>query len=157
MSLANRNSQVDKFSELAEFELPIIVHLRFGDYKFEDSFGIPNPRYYNEAISQALSAHPSAKIWVFSDEEMEARKVFPIEFADNVRWFTDSNLSSAETLEIMRCGRAYVIANSTFSWWAATLSKTENPMVICPNVWFRFEKEPVDLIPQTWKRVAAWS
>jgi len=157
ISLVNQNPQVEKFLEIAKVEQPIVVHFRFGDYKFEDSFGIPTAKYYKEAISQVSSAYPSSKIWVFSDEEMEARKVFPIEFADKARWFTDSNLSSTETLELMRCGKAYVIANSTFSWWGAILSKTENPLVICPDVWFRFEKEPVDLIPQSWKRVAAWS
>jgi hypothetical protein len=157
MSLANQNSHVGEFLKLADVEQPIVVHFRFGDYKFEDSFGIPTAKYYKAAISQVSSAYPSSKMWVFSDEEMEARKVFPIEFADNARWFTDSDLSSAETLELMRCGKAYVIANSTFSWWGAILSKTKNPMVICPDVWFRFENEPVDLIPQSWKRVAAWS
>jgi len=157
MSLVNQNPQDEKFLELAGVERPIVVHFRFGDYKFEDSFGIPTAKYYKEAISEMSSAYPSSKIWVFSDEEIEARKVFPIEFADNARWFTDSHLSSAETFELMRYGTAYVIANSTYSWWGAILSKTENPMVICPDVWFRFEKEPVDLIPQNWKRVAAWS
>ena len=157
ISLVDKNPQIEKFWKLAKDEEPIVVHFRFGDYKFEDSFGIPNAEYYKEALSQITSQYPDSKIWVFSDEEKEAQKVFPVEFIEKARWFTDSHLSSAETLEIMRLGKAYVIANSTFSWWGAILSKAENPMVICPDRWFRYADEPVDLIPQKWKRVAAWS
>jgi hypothetical protein len=67
-----------------------------------------------------------------------------------------SKLTSAETLEIMRLGKAYIIANSTFSWWGAMLSKSENPLVICPDIWFKSQAEPLDLIPSSWKRVPAW-
>jgi hypothetical protein len=74
----------------------------------------------------------------------------------NARWFTDKNLNSAETLELMRCGKAYIIANSTFSWWGAMLSNSENPMVICPDRWFKSQAEPLHLIPKYWKRVPAW-
>ncbi|QLL22937.1 alpha-1,2-fucosyltransferase [Actinobacteria bacterium IMCC25003] len=156
MSLATKNSKVEKFVEIARIEEPIVIHFRFGDYKFESSFGIPTANYYRNALTQILAENPDSKIWVFSDEEVEARKVFPSEFMDRTRWFTDTQLSSAETLEIMRLGKSYVIANSTFSWWGAVLSKTENPSVICPDVWFRFEAEPLDLIPPSWKRVSAW-
>ncbi|CAN2231116.1 alpha-1,2-fucosyltransferase [Candidatus Planktophila dulcis] len=156
IALRLKNLEVEKFTEIAQTEEPIVVHFRFGDYKLESSFGIPNANYYRVALTQILVENPNSKIWVFSDEEMEARKVFPSEFMGRARWFTDIKLSSAETLEIMRLGKSYVIANSTFSWWGAILSKTENPSVICPDVWFRFEDEPLDLIPPSWKRVSAW-
>ena len=156
MSLTTKNSEINKFAEIAQIEEPIVVHFRFGDYKLESSFGIPTASYYRNALIQALEENPDSKIWVFSDEEIEARKVFPIEFMDRTRWFVDTQLSSAETLEIMRLGKSYVIANSTFSWWGAVLNRTENVRVICPDVWFKSEAEPVDLIPPSWKRVAAW-
>jgi hypothetical protein len=156
LSLTKKNSEIEKFIEIAKIEKPIVVHFRFGDYKSEKTFGIPNSNYYKSALFQIIDVTPDSKIWVFSDEEMEARKVFPNELMDRTRWFTDKKLSSAETLELMRLGKSYVIANSTFSWWGAVLSKTENPPVICPDVWFQNENEPLDLIPPSWKRVAAW-
>jgi hypothetical protein len=156
MPLTRKNSEVEKFKEIARLEEPIVVHFRFGDYKLENSFGIPTANYYKTALIQIVEKNPQSKIWVFTDEEIEARKVFPVEFMDRTRWFTDAQLSSAETLEIMRLGKSYVIANSTFSWWGAILSKEENPLVICPDVWFKFEDEPLDLVPPAWKRVAAW-
>lgn len=156
LSLTKKNLSIKKFTEIAQTEKPIVVHFRFGDYKMEQSFGIPNANYYKEALSQILEVMPQSKIWVFSDEEIEARRVFPTELLVRTRWFTDKKFSSAETLELMRLGKSYVIANSTFSWWGAVLSKTENPQVICPDAWFKFQNEPLDLIPPSWKRVAAW-
>ena len=156
ISLMQKNLEIEKFAGIAEIDQPIVVHFRFGDYKFENSFGIPTANYYRNALTQILGENPDSKIWVFSDEEIEARKVFPSELLDRTRWFTDPQLSSAETLELMRLGKFYVIANSTFSWWGAVLSKNENPSVICPDIWFKSEAEPLDLIPPSWKRVTAW-
>lgn len=156
LSLTHENAELDKFREIAKRENPIVVHLRLGDYKSENTFGIPSTSYYRKALFILTTKYPNSKIWVFSDEKIEAVKIFPSEYMHKVRWFTDNKLSSAETLEIMRLGKSYAIANSTFSWWGAILCKKEKPMVICPEPWFRFQDDPLDLIPPDWKRVAAW-
>ena len=156
MELKDVNQEIDNFRALAKIEEPIIVHFRFGDYKNEKSFGIPDAIYYQNSLTELVKKYPNSKIWVFSDERTEAEKVFPSEFRSRARWITDNQFSSAETLEIMRLGTSYVIANSTFSWWAAILSKTENPNVICPESWFKLDPEPLDLIPSNWERVSAW-
>jgi hypothetical protein len=156
LSPIEKNFESNRFKELAKAEEPIVVHFRFADYKFEDSFGIPGTLYYRKSLEALTSKYPSSKIWVFTDEAEAAEKVFPSEFASNARWFTDKHMASAETLEIMRLGKSYIIANSTFSWWGAMLSKTENPVVICPDVWFKSQSEPLDLIPANWKRLPAW-
>jgi hypothetical protein len=150
------NQEIDRYKELANIEKPIIAHFRFGDYKNEKTFGIPALSYYQESLEALVNQNPNSKIWVFSDEKNEAEKVFPSEFKSMARWISDDQFSSAETLEIMRLGISYVIANSTFSWWAATLSMTENPKVICPEPWFKLDPEPLGLISPNWKRVQAW-
>ena len=156
MDLVHQNQKIIELRDMAKDEKPIIVHFRFGDYKSEKSFGIPNQSYYKKAISELAQRLPASKIWVFSDEKEEAEKVYPPELAPRTRWITDKEFSAAETLQIMRLGESYVIANSTFSWWAAILSASKNPAVICPEPWFQFENEPIDLIPLDWNRVMAW-
>ena len=156
LTLAKENADIEGFRELARMEEPIVVHFRFGDYKLEDSFGIPGYSYYKKALEEMTSKFPGSKIWVFTDEAEAAEKVFPADYVSKARWFTDKKITSAETLEIMRLGKAYVIANSTFSWWGAMLSNSHNPEVICPDVWFKSLAEPLDLIPTNWKRVPAW-
>jgi hypothetical protein len=63
--------------------------------------------------------------------------------------------SPAATLEVMRFGAGYVIANSSFSWWAAFLSKKPDVEVIAPQPWFQGMDEPRDLIPPNWQRIEA--
>jgi hypothetical protein len=61
-------------------------------------------------------------------------------------------ISSAETLELMRHGKGYVLSNSSFSWWAGALSHVDNASIICPTPWFERKNEPIDLIPKDWVR-----
>jgi hypothetical protein len=149
------------FRELKQFNLrkdgqSVGVNINYNDYNLEKTFGIPSLSYYQKSLEALVSQHPNSKIWVFSDEKNEAEKVFPSEFRSIARWISDDQFSSAETLEIMRLGVSYVIANSTFSWWAAILSRTENQKVICPEPWFKLAPEPLGLVPPNWNRAQAW-
>ena len=59
-----------------------------------------------------------------------------------------------EDLFLMSQSQHNIIANSTFSWWAAWLNKNPNKIVISPLVWFADgHLDPRDLIPQSWRRV----
>jgi hypothetical protein len=50
----------------------------------------------------------------------------------------------------MKYGSAYVIANSSFGWWAAYLKKDKNARVFAPSPWFANLPEPCDLFPPEW-------
>ncbi len=135
---------------LATKERPLIVHIRLGDYRNEDNFGFPGVTYYSKAIKLAWETGNFKSIWVFSDEIDAAREILPLGLMNHYRFIEDINLSSAEVLEIMRLGEGYVIANSTFSWWGAYLSKSSKPMIIAPKPWFSKVESPKDLIPESW-------
>jgi len=150
------NSKINYFCELAKIENPLVVHIRLGDYKNEILFGIPTPDYYKFAIQRLLKSGNYGKVWVFSDEPETAMKTFNAAIPFDARWIFNEGESAAQTLEIMRYGKGYVIANSTFSWWGAFLSYTDNPIVIAPNPWFRFLDNPQDLIPLNWNMMPGW-
>jgi hypothetical protein len=57
----------------------------------------------------------------------------------------------------MRLGSGYVIANSSFSWWAARISKFEKNLVVAPKPWFVGIDEELSLIPSDWKRLEGYS
>jgi hypothetical protein len=133
----------------------LVVHMRFGDYEKEKKFGIPESSYFYNAINLAISQSSFSKIVVFTNDETKARQanidlLFEIE---TIYLGEDFECSPAETLELMRLGSAYVISNSTFSWWAAFLSKTDAAFVVCPQPWFIHILEPVELIPSHWVRL----
>ena len=129
--------------------------MRLGDYLSEGGFGIPGQNYYQEAISRQLSDDKFNKIWLFSDEPEKAVKFLPKDLGVGLRVIEPSDLSSAETLEIMRYGHGYVIGNSTFSWWGAFLSHSENPRVCYPYPWFKDHKAPRNLMPKEWEGLNA--
>lgn len=127
---------------------PLIVHIRRGDY-LNAGFGLLGQEYYSEAL-MALGAPSHKEIWVFSDEtdQMELLRLLPEQYS--YRFILGSELSDSETFQIMRHGSAYVIANSTFSWWAAFLRHNIESPVVAPKDWFYNSSSPRHLIPSNW-------
>jgi hypothetical protein len=144
---------VRDYELLAASEKPLIVHVRLGDYLNQESFGIPSSEYYSLAIRKLVSSGKFSRVWLFSDDLDTAKTMMPSECGLEFRYIGDIEGSSAVTLEVMRLGFGYVIANSTFSWWAAFLCRNEGVDVIAPTPWFVGMSEPLDLIPKNWLRV----
>jgi hypothetical protein len=138
---------------ISEKEKPLVVHFRLGDYLNEPNFGIPGREYYETAIDSTWSTGNYKTIWVFSDDIPHAQEIFPKELLRHVRWIDNVDNSPTATLQAMRFGRGYIIANSTFSWWGAYLSMTENAPVYAPSPWFKGMGSPEDLLPPHWKIV----
>lgn len=155
LTIRNPSGVYEELRGKAEKIRPTIVHLRLGDYLFENSFGIPSANYYREAFELLSSKSALSAIWLFSNDPQEALKIFPLDFDLEVFLVPHIGLSSAETLNLMRFGSAYVIANSTFSWWGARLSLTENPPVIIPTPWFKAGKAPAGIYPDSWIQLQA--
>ncbi len=132
---------------------PIVIHIRRGDYKAETTFGLPGDKYYKSGMEIIDRAYPSHPIWVFSDDVKEAKQVLSWLPSERLKYISDVDQQSAASFMAMRLGCAYIIANSTFSWWGAFLSDTKNPLVIAPEPWFIGQKEPAFLIPEDWIRI----
>ena len=155
--LSNPSELVKSFSALALIENPLVVHVRLGDYLVEGGFGTLDSSYYLKAITKAMELGDFGKIWMFSDEPLEAMKRIPNDIGLEVRVMPAFEESPATALEVMRMGKGYVIANSTFSWWGASLSYLPNPVVIYPYPWFKSIDSPLDLVPPNWLPISTLS
>jgi hypothetical protein len=144
------------YRQLAEEENPLLVHVRLGDYLSEESFGVLSLPYYESAIDYAWKENKYRKIWLFSDNPQEALFRIPEAYRSFTRIIMSENLDSAETLRIMTLCKGYIIANSTFSWWAASLREEMDALVIAPTPWFKALDEPRDLIPSKWLRFSGF-
>ena len=144
------------YKELAAKENPLVVHVRLTDYRGEDKFGIPHLSYYHDAVTELWKSGEYKSIWLFSDEPQSALDRIPRELQGFIRSFGDVENCIVKTLEVMRLGKGYVIANSSFSWWGARLSMTSEPVVVAPKPWFNKLKEPDLLIPPGWNRFNGW-
>lgn len=129
------------------------IHIRLGDYKAESDFGLLSQDYYQNSLDTILSKVSFDKIWIFSDEPQLASAVHTFSTNIPIKWIDDKNMSAAETLQLFRRCDGYIIANSSFSWWAAMLSEAVNPIVIAPTKWFRNLEDPKELLPPSWLKV----
>ena len=144
-----------RFEELVQIisnSKMIVVHLRRGDYLNEESFGLIGSDYYLECINELVRSKLYNSVWVFSDDLDAARDLFEGKFDISCEFIGDVDNSSASVLELMRFGSAYVIGNSSFSWWGAYLRYDRAAPVFAPVPWFIGQVEPEQLIPGEWMR-----
>jgi hypothetical protein len=142
-----------ELQEASKIEQPLVVHIRLGDYENESSFGLPAAEYYLNAYRLICAKTKFNKIWLYSDDPEKALQKLPNEMKNNLRIVGNVDKSSASTLESMRLGNAFIIANSTFSWWAAKLAYNKEAIVVSPEPWFKGMKDPKYLIPPEWYRL----
>lgn len=145
--------RLNQWIEKIKKENPIIVHLRLGDYKNESGIGLLPPCYYEEALQIMESSVLSKNIWIFTDEAESVSEFVSPSPNFRVSIIGEIGLNSAETLELMRYGSGYVIANSTFSWWAAFLSYQSGCTTIMPAPWFQKKSSPIGIKPHDWTEI----
>lgn len=147
---------VVELQKLAVKVKPVILHIRLGDYEKEKNFGILPTRYYREALEKLVHLGFEDEIWVFTNDLGKAKEIFPAEFEHRAKWIPDFSDSSVQVLEAMRLGCAYVIGNSTFSWWAAKLARDKSAQVVAPSPWFRSAATHLELLPANWLTIDPW-
>jgi hypothetical protein len=138
---------------VSKTEKPIVLHLRLSDYKDIPELGILTKSYYQTSLAMAMKDFPSSRIWLFTDEERLALQLLEDFDCKEMRIINHDSADSAANLEAMRFGECFILSNSTFSWWGATLAYSPNAMVICPENWFKTKGNPKNLIPQNWIKV----
>jgi hypothetical protein len=139
--------------EVSKTEKPIVLHLRLSDYKDIPELGILTKSYYKTSLTVAMKDFPSSRIWLFTDEEHLALQLLKDLDCKDMRIINYDSADSAANLEAMRFGECFILSNSTFSWWGATLAYSPNAKIICPENWFKTKENPKDLIPQNWTKV----
>lgn len=156
LRLQNPRSELTDFLLERSYKKCVAMHVRLGDYTLDPSLGILSRQYYQEALVKMSESIEIDEIWLFSNDPRQAESYLPREYIDKVVIINDSNWDAAETLEVMRHAKAYIIGNSSLSWWGATISYTSCPLVVAPTPWFRSRKDPKDLIPRDWVQINGW-
>jgi hypothetical protein len=150
---ADKSKRYLALAESAKNQQILMIHIRIGDYKVEKEFGILTKGYYENSIKRISADSHHDECWVFSDSIEEARRMLMPFLKDFKLRFISDEVSTAESFELLRHGSAYIIANSTFSWWGAQLSYSNNPVVIAPKKWFQGMPDPQDICPPHWIRM----
>jgi hypothetical protein len=114
----------------------ISIHVRRDDYLTSARFiGALPVAYYTSAIAWMVNRVENPHFFVFSDDPAWARANIliggPVDYIAH-----DVEDSPFKDLHLMAQCHHHIIANSTFSWWAAWLSSSESPLVVAPMRWF---------------------
>lgn len=113
----------------------VAVHVRRKDYLIHDAFQVCDRTYYRNAMAKMRAAVPGARFWIFSDDPDWCRAEF--READEV--VVDSGNAGGNPLHdlrLMSLASHHIIANSTYSWWAAWLAKHPGQKVLMPDRWY---------------------
>lgn len=148
--------EVFKLPHVEGYEDYVSIHVRRGDYvQYAGSF----PPITVEFIEKAM---------------MQIRKPKYLVFSDDIQWCKDSlshlnnsiqkfdfseGRNELQDLSLMASCGHHIIANSTFSWWAAYLGHNPNRIVVSPSAktWFGptagVKRPVVDLILPEWIQI----
>jgi len=123
----------------------ISLHVRRTDHLVKPSFHPVLPlSYYEEALSKFDKSLP---VLVFSDDPKWCNEQ---EFFSDDRFLISEGGDNITDMCMMSMCQHQIIANSTFSWWGAWLSKSDN--VIAPKLWFGSDGEdPTDIYVDRWE------
>jgi len=123
----------------------IALHIRRTDYLQNPNHTALDLDYYENALSKMDSSLP---VIVFSDDP---------EWCKEQKLFLDDRFMVSESgdhyidLCLMTLCKHHIIANSSFSWWGAWLSKSDH--VVAPTKWFGLknqDKNTKDLYCDDW-------
>ena len=132
----------------------VCIHVRRGDYVGNKNHEVVNLDYYKKGIDIISQKTKIEKIYVFSDDIAWCRSNLKFDFDTIFVGEEYVGYKDSGHMYLMSKCRNFIIANSSFSWWAAWLAPRSDKMVICPKKWFGDSSiNTNDLIPETWIRI----
>jgi len=135
----------------------VSVHVRRGDYvshpRASRARSVCTPGYYLRCVAHIAERVGHPHLFVFSDD--------PDWVAANLRFEHPTTLVSTVParpdygdLRLMSACRHHIIANSSFSWWAAWLNPHRDKLVLAPRRWMNDPRvDDRDVVPSGWTRL----
>lgn len=132
----------------------LCIHVRREDYVGNKNHEVVNKEYYLKGIEYIKNHTLIDKIYIFSDDTEWCKNNLQFEFPTMFVGDEYAEEKSEGHMFLMSKCKNFIIANSSFSWWAAWLSHNKEKIVICPKQWFPDESiNTSDLIPENWIRI----
>ncbi|MBB4803658.1 hypothetical protein HNP37_003733 [Flavobacterium nitrogenifigens] len=133
----------------------IAVHIRRGDYVTDtitnQFHGLCDIQYYEQAILLIASKIQKPTLVFFSDDPEWVKQNFENLNFPKIYINHNKEENSWQDMFLMSICSHNIIANSSFSWWAAWLNDNKNKIVIAPKKWFKAKEIDIkSMIPEEW-------
>jgi hypothetical protein len=145
----------DSMIEMIESPRSVAVHVRRGDYVRETTtnafHGVCEPDYYTRASAIILEHVTQPHFFIFSDDIDWAEANVPLPGERTVVRHARAVAPHVDMWLMSRCRHA-IIANSSYSWWAAWLTERPGKCIVAPRAWFRDESmRGITPVPDRWQ------
>lgn len=149
--------ETDELERVIRRTNAVCVHIRGADY-------VSNPRtssfhgncgaaYYAQAARLITERCREPQCFAFSDDPDWVKENFHLDCPMTIIRRSGPP-KDYEDLYLMSLCQHFIIANSTFGWWAAWLSKNPDKIVVAPRQWFaHHDADSRDLIPTSWLQI----
>lgn len=134
----------------------VFLHVRRGDYvslpSAASAHGVCSAAYYRSAVEMVRAEIANPVVYVFSDDIRWAKQNLwlPVKHC----FVSDERPGrSQDDLHLMSCCRHGILANSSFSWWGAYLSRHDRGLFIAPRNGFHVARKNTDLYPPGWRNL----
>lgn len=131
----------------------IAIHIRRGDLLSRPAAVAEQPystdKYYFDGVKLMKERLKNPELFVFSDDIDWVNNSFKFDLPTT---FVSNDGPDYEHFKLMCNCKHQIIANSTFSWWAAWLNNYQEKIIISPKWWYRDpdKNESIIRIPQDW-------
>lgn len=115
-------------------EQSVAVHVRRTDFVGRAEFDLCGAAYYREAIGRMRDVLKGPRFHVFSDDPESCASFLTGRDVEVVPR-SEESADPLRDLYLMSCARHQVIANSSYSWWAAWLGRQPGQRVVAPDRW----------------------
>lgn len=153
ISVGNQEN-IDLLEKISRCE-SVAIHIRRGDYltskKAKQIYANCSIPYYLRALEKFRSESQSEiTAFIFSDDPDWASENLKTCCSSEVVSINGPESPHRDLCLMARC-KHQIIANSTFSWWAAWLNNNPRKMVSAPKWWLKNRKSTdARLIPEGW-------
>lgn len=116
----------------------VSIHIRRGDYINHKIFGnICDLEYYTNAIQLILQHCSNPCFYIFSNDILWCKNNLMLLLGKHQYCFVDWNIGPNNyiDMQLMSACKNNILANSSFSWWAAWLNSHSDKFVIAPKKW----------------------
>jgi hypothetical protein len=141
----------------------VSMHFRIGDYKkLQDFHPLATYDFYERSLLYLQISKPTNNFTILyfcEDCDIDDVLIIINKLITNYPLYTFkrgiNTLEDWQQMLLMSCCHHNIIANSTFSWWAAYLNTNSDKIVCYPSVWFGSvaNNDTRDLCPPDWVKV----